>query len=281
MLKSVVLARYRRGMLAPEVLAYYEAGRERDRLTAGGGRLEWARTWELLERFLPPPPAVVLDVGGGPGGYAVPLALSGHRVHLLDAVPLHVEQAEQAATRACVTLGSAIVGDARDLPYEDRSADAVLLLGPLYHLLEVAERHAALAAARRVLRPGGVLLGAAISRFTSLHDSLRDNWTGEHLGIVNSGLESGLHRNPAALPNRFTTAHFARPEELGAEVTAAGFEAVRLLAVEGPGGWLADPDAWLDDPHRRDWLLRALRRVEAEPSLLGGSAHVMAVGYAP
>jgi ubiquinone/menaquinone biosynthesis C-methylase UbiE len=267
--------------VGPEALAYYEAGRERDRLSVGGGRLEWARTWDLIERHLPAPPAVVLDVGGGPGGYAVPLALAGHTVHLVDAVPLHVQQARKAAEVACVPLASCETGDARSLTAADGSAEAVLLLGPLYHLLEVEERIAALTEARRVLRPGGVVLAVAISRFASLYDGLRQGWAVDHPGIVDSGLHTGTHRNPDALVGRFTTAHFARPEEHAAEVTAAGFADVRLLAVEGPGSWLADADDWLDDPVRRQWLLRTIRRVEAEPSLLGASSHVLAVGRRP
>lgn len=64
-------------MLKPEVLACYECTEEQVRLSAGWGRLEWARTWELLERFLPAPPSIALDIGGGPGAYAVTLALAG------------------------------------------------------------------------------------------------------------------------------------------------------------------------------------------------------------
>lgn len=266
-------------MLDPDVLAYYERGNEEHRLTIGWGRLEWARTWELITRYVPAGSDVV-DVGGGPGGYAVPLALAGHRVRLLDAVPLHVDQAAAAAQLACVPL-AAVVGDARALPYEDRSADAVLLLGPLYHLLEEEERAAALAEARRVLRPGGVLLAAAISRFAPLLDGLHQGWANDRRERLSSTLASGRHRNDEGLPHGFTTAHFARPEELGAEVAAAGFTGVRLLAVEGVGGTIPDVDGWLDDPERREWLLRELRRCEAEPSLLGASSHVMAVGHAP
>ena len=266
-------------MLPPEVVAYYECGDEQDRLTAPAGRLEWARTWVLLQRHLPDPKATIVDVGGGPGAYAIPLALAGHDVHLIDAMPLHVAQARQAAAAAEITLASTEVGDARELAFPDASADAVLLLGPLYHLLEEAERVTALAEARRVLRPGGVLAAVAVSRFASLIEGLRYGWACDHPGIVESGLHTGTHRNPGALPHRFTTAHFARPEELAAEVGAAGLGPVTLHAVEGPGALVDEPDEWMDDPARRDWLLRQLDRIETEPSLLGASPHVMAIAH--
>jgi ubiquinone/menaquinone biosynthesis C-methylase UbiE len=267
-------------MLPPEVVAYYECGDEQDRLTARVGRLEWARTWDLLQRHLPDPAATILDVGGGPGAYAVPLALAGHTVHLVDAMPLHVEQARQAAAAAETRLASIEVGDARKLDFPDAGVDAVLLLGPLYHLLEATDRVAALAEARRVLRPGGVLAAVAISRFASLIEGLRHGWACDHPGIVESGLHTGTHRNPDALPDKFTTAHFARPDELAAEVAAAGFGTVELRAVEGPGALVDDPEAWMEDPDRRGWLLRQLHRIEAEPSLLGASPHVLAFARA-
>jgi len=264
-------------MLPPEVVAYYECGDEQHRLTARIGRLEWARTWVLLQRHLPGPKATIVDVGGGPGAYAVPLALAGHDVHLVDAMPLHVAQAGQAAEAAETRLASAEVGDARELAFPDASADGVLLLGPLYHLLEQVERVAALAEARRVLRPGGVLAAVAVSRFASFIEGLRHGWAYDHRGIVESGLHTGIHRNPDALPHRFTTAHFARPEELAAELRSAGFDASGLYAVEGPAALVEDPDEWMDDPVRRDWLLRQLDRIETEPSLLGASPHVLAI----
>jgi 2-polyprenyl-3-methyl-5-hydroxy-6-metoxy-1,4-benzoquinol methylase len=76
-----------------DVLKYYEQGEEAGRLLTGHGRLEFARTFSILERYLRPPPAVVLDVGGGSGIYAIPLTRQGYQVHLVDAVVLHVEQA--------------------------------------------------------------------------------------------------------------------------------------------------------------------------------------------
>src|SRR5204862_1547957 len=139
-------------------------GHEQHRFSSPGGQLEFTRTRELLQRYLPPPPAVILDVGGGPGTYALWLAGLGYEVHLIDILPLHVEQAlraSEASSRA--RLAGAVVGDARHLDVPDGSADAVLLLGPLYHLIERSDRLAALREAHRVLRAGGVIFAAAIS----------------------------------------------------------------------------------------------------------------------
>jgi len=120
-----------RSLLPPETEAHHESGYERDRLLGGTSRIEFARTQLLLRRYLPAPPARVVDVGGGAGAYAAWLARDGYEVRLLDAVPLHVAQAREAAARQPDHGFSAEVGDARSLPFPHEWADAVLLLGPV------------------------------------------------------------------------------------------------------------------------------------------------------
>ena len=127
-----------------DIAAYYDRGNEEGRL-GDWGRLEFLRTLELLSRFLPAPPATVLDVGGAAGAYALPLAGEGYDVHLLDPVALHVEQARAASAARAAPLASTVVGDARELPFADASVDVVLMLGPLYHLTEASDRGRALA----------------------------------------------------------------------------------------------------------------------------------------
>ena len=255
-----------------EIAYYYGLGEERDRL-AGPFRLEFVRTKELLARHLPPPPAVVLDIGGGPGAYALWLAERGYEIHLLDPIELHVRQAREAG------VASAEIGDARSLPQADASADAVLMLGPLYHLQEQADRLRALAEARRVLRPGGLLAAAAISRFAATIDGVRRQLLVDptfEQGVEQS-LRDGRHENPGRDPIRFTTAYFHRPGELQEEVRDAGFERVDVLAIEGVGELAQDVGEWLDDPDRREILLRAIARVEAEPTMIGSSPHMLAL----
>jgi SAM-dependent methyltransferase len=269
-----------------DIAAYYDRGSEEGRL-GDWGRLEFLRTRELLARFLPAPPATVLDVGGAAGAYALPLAAGGYDVHLVDPVALHVEQARAAsAAQPDAPLASAVVGDARELPVDDDSADVVLLLGPLYHLTDAADRARALREARRALRPGGLLAAAAITRFASTLDGVAQGFLLEpgFEAIVERDLADGQHRNPDGHPGWFTTAYFHRPDELQREVAAAGFDVTALVAIEGAVGAAAEThalDAWIDDPDKRKTLLRAIRRVEAEPSLLGASPHVLAVATAP
>lgn len=264
-----------------EILGYYALGAERGRLDEGYFPLERARTEELVARHLPPPPGVVLDVGGAAGAYSFWLAGRGYEVHLVDPVPLHVGQAEdESRGRASGRLASARLGDARKLDFADEAAEAVLLLGPLYHLTEPRDRLAALAEARRVLKPGGLVFAAAISRFAPLLDGLRGAVfeREEFARIVERDLADGQHRNETGIAAFFTTAFFHEPGELAAEVREAGLDLAGLFAVEGPGALLPDFRERWDDPASRERLLDLVRRVEREPALLGVSPHLLAVG---
>lgn len=263
------------------ILSFYADADEASRLDSGFFQLERLRTQELLLRYLPPTPATIIDAGGGSGIYACWLASLGYQVHLLDPVPKHVEQARAASRQQTDhPLASAEVGDARHLRQADAQADAVLLLGPLYHLVEKDDRIACLREAHRVLRPGGLVCGAGISHFASLLHSLTHGFFDDpnFASILDRDLEDGQHRNSTGNPLYFTDAFFHRPGELSRELLAAGFQVLEVLPIEGPG-WLArDFDRLWADPVQRDRMLRAVRKMEREPSVLGASAHILAIG---
>jgi ubiquinone/menaquinone biosynthesis C-methylase UbiE len=262
-----------------EIAEHYLQSRESERLSGDHGELELLRTQAILARNLPRAPAAILDIGGAAGIHAFPLAEQGYQVHLIDPVELHLAQARSYEATSGITLASIGRGDARRMEIPTGSADAVLLLGPLYHLVEQSDRLQALREARRVLAPRGVLFAAAISRFASLIDGLSRGFfrDAEFRKIVAADLASGQHRNPTNSPAYFTTAYFHRPEELAAEVRDAGFADVQILAVEGPAWSAALVREALGEPAQRKSLIDFLALIEGEPSVLGASAHLMAV----
>ncbi|MFE5709678.1 methyltransferase domain-containing protein [Streptomyces sp. NPDC056501] len=210
--------------LDPEILAFYNEGYEQDRLAAPRRAIEYLRTMDILVRYLPAAPATVYDVGGGPGRYALALAALGHQVHLLDPVPLHTEQAV-AASNESDPLASVRLGDARALPYATHSADAVLLLGPLYHLTTSSGRARAWAEATRVLKPGGTVIAVGASRFYTAWQMLSQDLLAVPGAedAVAEHLATGQHRNPGRDFERlWTTAYFHTPEELAGEAADAG-----------------------------------------------------------
>jgi ubiquinone/menaquinone biosynthesis C-methylase UbiE len=269
--------------LDPDIKAFYDRAPEESRLEVGAFRLEETRTRELILRHAPRPPAKVIDVGGAAGAYAFWLAELGYEVRLVDAVARLVEVARAKNESAAERLVSCDVGDARALPHQDESADMLLLLGPLYHLVDSADRSTALGEAFRVIRPGGVLVAAGISRFASLLDGLSRDLLHdrEFAGIVERDLLDGNHRNTTGRLEFFTTAYFHHPQELRGEIAAAGFDVSGLYGVEGPA-WILDDflERW-NDEERRSMIIETARALESEPSTIGCSAHLIVVGRKP
>lgn len=260
------------------ISAYYAQDREHDRLTRGLGKVEFARTLDVLSRVLPPAPARVLDIGGGTGVYARELLGQGYNVDFLDAMSGHVERVRADETLS--RLSTVTLGDARALPYADACADAALLLGPLYHLQDSADRAAALAEAWRVLGPGGVVVAAMIPRAAMILGDFSNNLPDEAYcrPMREHTYLTGCQNNPEMRRGYFTSAYFHQPAELVAELTQAGFAGGELYALEGPAAIVPDLDAVMSDPLRREGVLSACRLLERDAGIFGFSPHTLGVG---
>ena len=103
------------------------------------------------------------------------------------------------------------------------------------------------------------------------------NMDPEFIKIASRDLREGQHRNPNEHPRYFTTAFLHRPEEFKSEIETAGFNIEGLFGIQGPA-WLLQnlEEQWADASHR-ERLLHIARSLENEPSVIGVSAHIMAI----
>jgi len=260
-----------------EVRSYYDRRPQQEWQRLVRQRLEYAVTLRALRDTLPAT-ARVLDAGGGPGRYAVALAAAGHAVTLLDLSPRLLQLARDHAAQRKVHLAGIGEGSATDLcRFDDASFEAVLLLGPLYHLPELEDRLLALREARRVLVPDGVLVVAFVSRYAPLRQLAQSD--PESLLRLAERYEALLERG--VLPgaderDEPVQGYYARPDEIAPLMERAGFETPRLLAVEG----------LLDGIERRVAALRGaawnawadlIYDLAGEQGVLASSTHILAI----
>lgn len=261
-----------------EVLAGYNAGIEKNRLHRGLGLIEFERTKEVLLETLPPAPAVIYDIGGGYGEYAYWLTQLGYKVYLYDISEKNIEMAFEFGEELHLTLACAEVADARSIRRPDASADAILLFGPLYHIVEESERKLCLKECHRLLKPDGILYTANITRYaTTLKYVARYDYQpsiddAAFYNMLESTVKTGIHtKKPMGL------SYFHTPEELKKEISRAGFTNVELRGVVGPCWLIRNLDEAWRDAEKRESILRIVRLLEKEESLMGLSTHFVSI----
>lgn len=264
--------------VVPEIHDHYsDRHTEADRLvTTLKGRLELQRLQDLLTEHLPTAPAQIADIGGGPGTHAGWLTKLGHDVVLLDPVERHIDQARAAGINA-------VIGDARQLPWNNESKDVVLMAGPMYHLTEPSERRVAVREAARVLRPGGVLAVIAINRNANLIGSTLANTLQKRREVVEDILNDGFSVENERMAQ--TTYHTVA--QLRSEL-APFVDRVRISGLTGPGGWLTVVidahfkdlrlPATIGDPDPLQTALACSRLADKQPHLVHASSLLLAIG---
>lgn len=272
-------------MTLKAVRSYYAGFGEREwtRLTSPIGSIEFAVNTHTLAAYLPQD-CRVLDIGGGPGRYALWLAERGHRVTLADLVPelLAIARRRVAASPYAARVEDVVEADARDLSrWTSGSFDAVLSLGPFYHLPELADRQRAASELARVLRPGGLAFVAFMTRYTFLRRTAALADECHRLTqpeFVDRLLSAGVFVND--VPGRFTHGYGARPEEIASFFGGFGFQSLGLLASEGIAWGIQDALAEMSttrpDAYRK--MLDLVIRTAGDESILGMSDHLLYIG---
>jgi S-adenosylmethionine-dependent methyltransferase len=256
---------------------YYDenAQLEWDRLESKH-QAEFEVTFRALTEFLPPAPARLIDIGGGPGRYAITLAERGYRVTLVDLSRGNLGLAKQKTAEAGIKLDDFIHANALDLSaFPEAGFEAGLLLGPLYHLHKLEERRNALEQACRLLKPGGLVFAAVITRFASFRDAATNGYTyvEDNPAYSEKLLATGIHDSG----DGFTDAYFATPEEVIPLGEDAGFTTLKLMGCEGLLAGREEHVNSLTGSAKQVWLDFNYRFAQ-EPSLLGASDHLLYIG---
>jgi ubiquinone/menaquinone biosynthesis C-methylase UbiE len=241
-------------------------------------RLEECLLRRCLRRCLPPPPATVIDVGGGSGRHAFTLAAAGFDVLLCDVTPALLraarERNEQPGNRARVR--EIVAADARRLPWPDGQADAAIVLGPMYGLRQAADRSAALAELRRILKPGSPVFLQYFQRVAGLRYVLESGPARAGLFDWQAFLRTGITDEPQ-LPELLRSHYFATADAVRAEVAAAGLELLELRGMEGPAPSIGQANlAGADSALVEEWADIA-EAVCGQPEHVSTSTHLLAI----
>ena len=262
-----------------EVYEFYNNGAEIGRLERGLGVVEFFRTKEIIERYLDGS-MVIYDIGGGIGKYSEWLASLGHKVSLIELAPAAVDYAKEHMT----VPYEALTGDARKINKPDNSADMVILMGPLYHLQNREDRLLTLSEAKRVLKDGGILIAAGISKFSSATWALSVYGNGVdfiddeiYMNMIRREMKSGEHIRPKEYPYVISNAYFHTIDGLRDEITESGFIVKESTAVEGCSWITPDIAEKWKDTNRRDRLLEIIRITEHEETMMGISPHFIVI----
>lgn len=261
------------------VRAYYARFDEWQRLESPAGALEFRRALALLEGQLPPR-SRVLDLGGGPGRYAIELARRGHRVVLADLSPVLLEVGRQRIAEAGVAANVESIDEvnAVDLGrYPDGRFDVVVAFGPFYHLLHLAERQAAARELHRVLGPGGLAFVAFLPRLSGIIGLIqRAVMAPEQVpsGTLTEAAQTGRFRNGTA--SGFQEGYHPPTEELAALFRDVAFDVVDVISLRSVANRLESEVTRLPEPLAAE-LDTLIERLGRDPAVVETGGHAVMV----
>ncbi len=265
-----------------EVRQFYDESPEMEWARLGEHPFEFLLTTSMLDRYINPGHSI-LDIGGGPGRYAIYYAAKGNAVTLLDLSPGNIALAKEKASEAGVGLtalpANCLDVDELNLPMYD----IVLLMGPLYHLQTQGERVRAVEIALRRLKPGGILACSFILDFADIIFRMR-NIPGaigqEYEDEYWQQLVSGIIKGEGYTGPAFTQAHFISQNQIEPFMAQFGLEKLHLFGQEGILAPCENQILQAPEQEQAQWLELAKRLLEV-PQLLAYSEHAMYIGRKP
>ncbi len=254
-----------------ELIAQYTHADEDLRLVRQNiTRMEFDTTLHVLQKYLKHD-TVITELGAATGRYSLHYASKKHRVTAVELAPDQVDILTRKASEQQIPI-DIFQGNAVSVPFiEDETQDAVLILGPLYHLREEESRQSVLKEAMRILKPGGIVAVAYISRF------FVTGMFAQHFPelvtrkVLEQLVQTGTVDDSRA-DRFFRVGYFGTPTEIEALVTSTGFSLREHVATDGYGRYIAAGLNALSEEQYQVWLKLHLSTCN-ERTLLGSSNH--------
>ncbi|MBQ8823030.1 MAG: class I SAM-dependent methyltransferase [Lachnospiraceae bacterium] len=258
------------------IIDSYENSKEENRLaTNNARRIEFLTTTRVMDELLGKN-LKILDCAAGTGIYAFHLAEQGHEVTATDLTPRHVEIINHTLASKDYHMNTAVL-DATDMSmFADESFDVVLNMGPFYHLIDEEMRATCLSESMRVLKKGGLLLTAYISRYYVFQYVAMSDKKYLDANLAQQLVETGVLRHDDE-KCFWTDSYYATKQEMEQLYEQHGLEIIDHFAQDGLTPTFASKvDCWNEEEFKIwcDYHYSVCR----EESLLGASNHVVIVG---
>lgn len=257
------------------LIEQYTGADEDSRLTRQYiAQIEFDTTMAKLKPYLKPG-CYVTELGAATGRYSLTFANMGLTTTAVELVPDQVRILKEKAAQQNLDL-AIYQGDACDVPFIDaHSQDVCVVLGPLYHLQSQELREQAIAEARRILKPGGIVAVAYISRFF-----IAGMFTQKFPELVTPDVYSKLLNEgvvtSSAADRFFQVGYFATPKEMEELVEGQGFKLVSHIATDTFSRYIADGINPMTPEQYQAWFEYHLQTCD-EPTLLGSSNHGLVI----
>ena len=265
-----------------KVRNYYRYFDEQNRLmNSNSGRLEFENTMEILHKFLPKE-GTILDLGGGAGAYSFPLSDEGYSVYLADLSEELIDKAKTYGKDMNSPLASYDVVNATDLTvYDDEQFDAIILLGPLYHLLELSERMQCVSEVNRVLKKSGLVFASFIPRLSgsiALIDRYFNHPDQVNAETLKQTFRSGKFNNMTDAG--FQEGYYPSINEIEELFSVNGFEKKLLRSLRGFGYEKEDALYRLEKEDREMFMttMRLLNETAQDRAIIEMCGHAIYVG---
>lgn len=253
-----------------ELEEYYNKFNEEKRLNSRHGQVEFITSMKYIHKYLDllkeeNSQIKILDIGAGTGRYSIPLAEEGHDVTAVELVKHNLGRLKQKCDKVHAFQGNAL----KLKRLEDNTFDMTLLFGPMYHLHGKEEKRQALLEAKRVTKPGGIILVAYImNEYSVLTYAFKERHIKE--ALATGMLDENFHCTSKANP----LYSFVRLEDMEELNQNAGLTRIQVISADGPANHMRTVLNSLDDEEFEAFIKYHLSTCE-RPDLMGAAGHTV------